>query len=209
MKWIKTPHPTYILTKNENSYPHGYGIRSNSPPPYTPYVPPVYPYSYYKIAADGSYALVKGTTTGNPDEIKNQKIKDLYNKKKALQLAKIAGIIDTYLSGVRPKNPNPDLRSGEEQYAELQKNGGIIKIPDDKDDDDRWDKVAEKLKEYGKMFKEGLAKRDPKKIITGGIVVGLGVEMVICALTEANSEVIKGLLENVNKTVKYLYITKA
>ena len=185
---------------------HGHSTRYQ-PPIYTP--PPVYPYSYYKIAADGSYALVKGTTTGNPDEIKNQKIKDLYNKKKALQLAKIAGIIDTYLSGVRPKNPNPDLRSGEEQYAELQKNGGIIKIPDDKDDDDRWDKVAEKLKEYGKMFKEGLAKRDPKKIITGGIVVGLGVEMVICALTEANSEIIKGLLENVNKTVKYLYITKA
>lgn len=98
MKWIKTPHPTYILTKNENSYPHGYGIRSNSPPPYTPYVPPVYPYSYYKIAADGSYALVKGTTTGNPDEIKNQKIKDLYNKKKALQLAKIARIISLYVS---------------------------------------------------------------------------------------------------------------
>jgi len=79
------------------SYRHGYGPRSYTQPVYTPYVPPVHPYSYYKIAADGSYALVTSTTTGNPDEIKNQKIKDIYNKKKALQLAKIAGIIGTYL----------------------------------------------------------------------------------------------------------------
>lgn len=191
------------------SYNHGYRTRSRPLSYSRPYAPPVYTYSYYTTAADGSYVLVTGTTTGNPDELKNQKILDAYNQKKAQELAKITGIIDAYLSGVRPKNPIPDLRSGEEQYAELQKNGGIIRIPDDKDDDDRWDKVAEKLKEYGKMFKEGLAKRDPKKIITGGIVVGLGVEMVICALIEANSEIIKELLENVNKTVKYLYITKA
>jgi hypothetical protein len=118
MKWIKTPHPTYILTKNENSYPHGYGIRSNSPPPYTPYVPPVYPYSYYKIAADGSYALVKGTTTGNPDEIKNQKIKDIYNKKKALQLAKIAGIIDAYLDGYNDYKSKKSLAMVEKILSE-------------------------------------------------------------------------------------------
>jgi trimeric autotransporter adhesin len=55
-----------------NRYHHGYRTSYHYTDYTAPYIPPVYTYSYYAIAADGSYQLMTGTTTGNPDDIKNQ-----------------------------------------------------------------------------------------------------------------------------------------
>jgi len=202
MKWIKTPHPTYILTKNENSYLHGYGTRFNSPPPYTPYVPPVHTYSYYKIAADGSYALVKGTTTGNPDEIKNQKIKDLYNKKKALQLAKIAGIIDTYLDYKKVPSEKSQAWAKEIEQKYLHSTAGGGKDPDWRDlldeilngknklGDDKYDEAGEAInylmRDAGKnfrtakeLYKAGEIKRGAAYIVAGLIESHMAVMVML------------------------------
>jgi parallel beta-helix repeat protein len=88
----------YSYSYSTYSYRHGYRTRSYASPVYTPYVPPVYTISYWGLTSDGSWGLITTTTTGNPDELKNQKITEAYNQKKASELAKIAGIISQYVS---------------------------------------------------------------------------------------------------------------
>lgn len=167
------------------SYSYRYRTRSYPLPVYAPYVPPVHTITYWGPNPDGSWGLITDTTTGNPEEIKNQKILEGYLQKKASELAKIAGIIDEYLEDYIFKKQKKELKKDKEGVTELIKINYAEDIGNSGDPKDpllvRIRKMIEERKEQTKKglgelrsgkFKDGL-----RNVLVGtaGITIPVGL----------------------------------
>ena len=170
------------------SYPHGHNTRGN-PPRHIPYIPPVYTYSLY-VATGTGWAYKTYTTTSNPAIIKDQQIYKQYLIKRASEIAKIAGIAGFYLQRV---SDDPNIQKG----YETLKNG--LPVPSGKDDDDKWIDVGKILRKDWKTLKEGITKKDPKKILIGGRGIWLGTAIVTLDIMGEHSELIVNIADALNE----------
>ena len=171
----------YYIDKYNREHP------KYSPPSYTKPTPY---YNRYPSKNKGGYVSPsKGyvpTRTITPIDLEYQRLYGQYLDRKASELNKIYNTINE-----RKQNAiiyNPILKKQINSY----KRG--TPIPGD----GRWDKFVENLKEAGKIMKEGISNKDPKKVLVGGGTIVFGITMIVGGLTDPYSKQIKEALKWIN-----------
>ena len=151
------------------SYRHGYNPRG-SPPQHIPYIPPVYTYSLY-VATDTGWEYKTFTTTSNPTILKDQQIYKQYLIKKASELAKIAGLVEFYLS-------QRDEEDGEYIVGTLPHSptGTAVARPIPRPGEDIGEWLANLYKESKEKINEGRAELNAGNYAKGmkDITIGTG-----------------------------------